>query len=100
MGSTSGFFDALELLDDFVQQVVIDRRDSGLHRWVTWLKEDASAKPYDWLRPDFVLCPSPLSSRIPSLRLLGSWLSLMLMMLSSARRGCLSFVGQVILSSR
>ena len=51
-------FDALQFLNDFVKQVVIDRRDPGLHRWAAWLGEDLSARPYAWFRPDFVP-PSP-----------------------------------------
>ena len=33
MAFTSGYFDALGLLNDFVKRVVIARRDAGLHRW-------------------------------------------------------------------
>ena len=34
------------------------RREAGLHKWTTWLREDLGSRPYAWLRPDFVP-PSP-----------------------------------------
>ena len=51
-------FDSLGLLNDFLKQVVIARRDIGIRKWTRWLREDLSSKPYAWLRPDFVP-PSP-----------------------------------------
>ena len=57
--SISGFFDSLELLNDFLKQVVVRRRHVGIRKWVTWLREDLSSRPCAWLRPDFVL-PSPI----------------------------------------
>ena len=51
-------FDSLELLNDFLKQVVVSRRDSGIRKWPWWLREDLSSRPYAWLRPDFVP-PSP-----------------------------------------
>ena len=51
-------FDSLEVLNGFVRQVVISRRDEGIRRWNRWLREDLSSRPYAWLRPDFVP-PSP-----------------------------------------
>ena len=50
--------DSLEVLNGFVRQVVISRRDEGIRRWNRWLREDLSSRPYAWLRPDFVP-PSP-----------------------------------------
>ena len=47
-------FHSLELLNDFLQQVVVSRRDIGIRKWVNWLREDLSSRPYAWLRPDFV----------------------------------------------
>ena len=47
-------FDCFGLLNDFLQQVVVCRRDIGIRKWVTWLREDLSFRPYVWLRPDFV----------------------------------------------
>ena len=41
-------------MSDFLKQVVVSRRDVGIRKWVSWLREDFSS----WLRPDFVL-PSP-----------------------------------------
>ena len=58
MVSISGFFDLLELLNEFLQQVVVSRRDTGIRKWTRWLREDLSSKPYASLRPDFVP-PSP-----------------------------------------
>ena len=51
-------FDSLEVLNGFLRQVVVSRRDDGIRRWNRWLREDLSSRPYVWLRPDFVP-PSP-----------------------------------------
>ena len=48
-------FNTLEVLNGFVKQVVVSRRDVGIRKW---LREDLSSRPYAWLRPDFVP-PSP-----------------------------------------
>ena len=39
-------FDSLDLLDEFVRQVVTSRRHSGLRSWATWLREDLGSRPY------------------------------------------------------
>ena len=77
MVSICGFSIHLGLLTEFVRQVVPSRRDSGLRRWATWLREDLGSRPYIWLRPDFVLPPllPSLLSKTRKLRLLASWLS-------------------------
>ena len=46
-------FDSLEVLNGFQKQVVVSRRDLGIRKWVNWLREDLSSRPYAWLRPDF-----------------------------------------------
>ena len=51
-------FDSLEVLNGFLRQVVVSRRDDGIRRWNRWLREDLRSRPYVWLRPDFVP-PSP-----------------------------------------
>ena len=51
-------FDSLGLLNDFLKQVVVSRRDLGIRKWTWWLREDLSSRPYAWPRPDFVP-PSP-----------------------------------------
>ena len=51
-------FGSLEVLNDFLRQVVVSRRDVGIRKWTGWLREDLSSRPYVWLRPDFVP-PSP-----------------------------------------
>ena len=51
-------FDSLEVLNGFLKQVVVSRRDLGIRKWVNWLREDLSSRPYSWLRLDFVP-PSP-----------------------------------------
>ena len=51
-------FDYLEVLNGFLRQVVVSRRDDGIREWTRWLREDLSSRPYVWLRPDFLL-PSP-----------------------------------------
>ena len=47
-------FDSLEVLNGFLKQVVVSRRDLGICKWVNWLQEDLSSRPCVWLRPDFV----------------------------------------------
>ena len=42
------------LLNGFLRQVVVSRRDDGIRRWNRWLREDLSSRPYAWLRPDSV----------------------------------------------
>ena len=51
-------FDSLEVLNGFLEQVVASRWDIGIRKWVNWLREDLSSRPYAWLRPEFVP-PSP-----------------------------------------
>ena len=51
-------FDSVDLLNDFLKQIVVSRRDIGIRKWTWWLREDLSSRPYSWLRLDFVL-PSP-----------------------------------------
>ena len=48
----------LEVLNGFLWQVVVPRRDDGIREWTRWLREGLSSGPYVWLRPDFVP-PSP-----------------------------------------
>ena len=48
-------FDSLEVLNGFLRQVVIIRRDEGIRNWKVWLREDLSSRPCAWLRPDVVL---------------------------------------------
>ena len=50
--------DSLDVLSDFIKEVVVNRRDTGIRRWTRWLREDLGVRPYVWLRPDFVP-PSP-----------------------------------------
>ena len=47
-------FDSIEVLNGFLRQVVVSRRDEGIRRWKGWLRENLSSRPYIWLRPDFV----------------------------------------------
>ena len=91
-------FDCLELLNDFLKQVVVSRRDVGIRKWTRWLREDLSSRPYVWLWPDFVP-PSPFlvvkDSQTQSSR--GFWLNLILLMLSSAKSGCIFSAGLVMM---
>ena len=51
-------FDSVEVLNGFLRQVVVSRRDDGIRKWTWWLWEDLSSRPYVWLRPDLVPpCP-------------------------------------------
>ena len=56
--AVGGSLTPIELLNGFLRQVVVSRRDDGIRKWKGWLKEDLSSRPYAWLRPDFVP-PSP-----------------------------------------
>ena len=47
-------FDSLELLNDILERVVVSRRDVGIRKWTSWLREDLGSRPYAWLRFDFV----------------------------------------------
>ena len=51
-------FDSLELLNGFLEQLVVSRGDVGIRKWTGWFREDFGSRPYAWLRPDFVH-PSP-----------------------------------------
>ena len=51
-------FDSLDVLNDFTEQVVVSRRDTGVRKWTGWLREDLGSRPSVWLWPDFVP-PSP-----------------------------------------
>ena len=33
-------FDSLEVLNGFLRQVVVSRRDDGIRKWTRWLRED------------------------------------------------------------
>ena len=32
-----------------LKQVVVSRRDTGVRKWVNWVREDLSSRPYVWL---------------------------------------------------
>ena len=49
---------SMDVLNRFVKQVVVTRRDSKLFQWCNWLREDMGSRPYAWLRPDYVF-PAP-----------------------------------------
>ena len=85
-------FDSLEVLNGFLRQVVVSRRDDGIRKWTRWLREDMSSRPYvfGFGLTLFLLLLSQLS-RILRLSLLRSWLNLILLMLSFGRPGCLFF---------
>ena len=44
---------------EFVQRVVVHRRDFAVREWRSWVLKDPLVHPYRWLRPDFVP-PAPL----------------------------------------
>ena len=33
-------FDSLDILNDFTGQVVVSRREAGVRKWTSWLRED------------------------------------------------------------
>ena len=42
-------------LSDFIQGVVVHRRDEAVRVWSNWLREDPLVHPYKWLHPDLFL---------------------------------------------
>ena len=58
-------FDSLEVLNGFLKQVVVSRRNVGVRKWTRWLRVDVSSRPYVWLRPDFVPPPPFLVVKDP-----------------------------------
>ena len=49
----------------FLRIFMASRRDVGVRKWTGWLREDASSRPYVWLRPDFVPPPPFLVVKDP-----------------------------------
>ena len=49
---------------EFVQQVVLHRKDFAIRKWMSWVLEDPLVHPYRWLRPDDIL-PGPFLSCDP-----------------------------------
>ena len=45
-------FDSLEVLNGFLRQVVVSRRDVGIRKWTRWLREDLSSRPYSFSFPN------------------------------------------------
>ena len=41
-------------LSDFIDAIVIHRRDEAIRGWRNWIREDPLVHPYKWLRPDLV----------------------------------------------
>ena len=56
-------FDSLGLLNGFLKQVVVSRRDGGIRNWTNWLREGLGSRPCAWLRPTLSLHLHFLSSR-------------------------------------
>ena len=52
-------FDSLEVLNGFLRQVVVSRRDVGIRQWNRWHREDLSSRPYvhSWLFRILILSP-------------------------------------------
>ena len=53
-------------LSDFIQSIVVHRRDEGIREWRNWLREDPLVHPYKWLHPDLVP-PAPFLQCQPHL---------------------------------
>ena len=100
MASKSGCFDSLELLNDFLKQVVVFL--VGILEFVSGLGCSGRilvlGRMFGFGLNLFLLLLS-LLLRVLKLSLLGFWLSLTPLMLSFARPGCLFSVGLVIPSS-
>ena len=51
----------MDLLNDFTNQVVVCRRDSGIRKWTRWLREHLGAGP-DFVPPSpFLVVQDPLT---------------------------------------
>ena len=46
-------------LSDFIDAVVVHRREEAIRGWRNWIQEDSMVHPYRWLRPDLVP-PAPV----------------------------------------
>ena len=89
-------FDSLEVLNGFLRQVV-SRRDVGIRQWNRWLREDLSSSRRCGFGLNFVL-PSPFLVVQDTFPVFSDYsLSLILLMLSFVKPGCLISVGLVIL---
>ena len=53
-------------LCDFINAIVVHRRDEAIRGWRNWIREDPSVHPYRWLRPDLVP-PAPFLQCEPHL---------------------------------
>ena len=40
MAFSSGYLILFEVLNGFLRQVVVSRRDDGIRKWIRWLRED------------------------------------------------------------
>ena len=58
MASKNGSLTHLGYLMTLLSKLLLTVGEAGIRRWATWLWEDLGARPYAWLRPDFVP-PSP-----------------------------------------
>ena len=38
-------FDLIDLLNDFLKRVVVSRRDVGIRKWASWVREDLGSRP-------------------------------------------------------
>ena len=47
-------FDLHHRLNDFIDAVVVDRRDDAIREWRNWIREDPLIHPFLWLRPDLI----------------------------------------------
>ena len=90
-------FDSLELLNGFLKQVVVSRRDLGIRKWTNWLRGDLGSGPHAWLLLDFVPSISISCHRDPQSQ--SSQILVEPHLIESARPGCLFSGGLVILWS-
>ena len=56
--------DSIAKITEFIQQVVLHRKDFAIRKWRGWVLEDPLVHPYRWLRPDNVP-PAPFLSCDP-----------------------------------
>ena len=55
---------AIACIAEFVQRVVVHRKDFAIRGWRSWVLEDPLVHPYKWLRPDLIP-PAPFLSCDP-----------------------------------
>ena len=71
-------------LCDFINQVVVHRRDEAIRGWRNWIREDPLVHPYRWLRPD--LLPPFFSVSLVSLLMVQVFFLILIRLMHNSER--------------